>query len=190
MKTLLIDTSTEYLFVALVGEQTDYFCEKIDKAHAERLVYEINRLLKKNETQIDDIDALVTTIGPGSFTGVRLAITVAKTWGFAKKINVYGLSTLKAYSDLHQRVCVQLDARADRMYIGIYDQGVQIEDDCILSTSDVSNKLIMHNIKIIKDIDEVFKNPHTLIETMMHFKNDHHLVKHIHQLAPRYFKEV
>ena len=190
MKTLLIDTSTDYLFIALVGDQTDYFCEKLDKAHAERLIFEIEQLLKKTHTPINEVDAIITTLGPGSFTGIRLAITVAKTWGFAKNIKVYGLSTLQAYSNLYQRVSVQLDARAGRMYVGLYDRGMPIEEDCILPVEDVSRMLKLYDVTSIQDINQVFQNPLSIIETMMHFKDDQHLIKQTHQLAPRYFKEV
>lgn len=98
MKILFIDTHDELLTVALKIE------DKINKkevesinSHSVILLPLIESLIKEENINVEDLDRIVVVNGPGSFTGVRIGLTVAKTFGFAKNIPVYPISSLKAY---------------------------------------------------------------------------------------------
>ena len=56
------------------------------------MVEEIYNIMKRNNIKKEDIDSIVVGIGPGSYTGVRIALTIAKTMGYVLKAKVYGQS--------------------------------------------------------------------------------------------------
>ena len=81
MKILGIDTSTAIGSIGLIDEE-GIIAEQtlsISRQHASRLIPAIDKTLKSAELKIRDIDAVAVAIGPGSFTGVRIAVSTAKT---------------------------------------------------------------------------------------------------------------
>ena len=125
MKTLFIDTHSELLTVGVLIE------DKLNKkeiesynSHSVLLLPLLETILKEENIEIEDLDRIIVVNGPGSFTGIRIGLTVAKTIGYAKKIPVYPISSLKAY-------LVSTDTEEDKMaviednkgyYICVYDK--------------------------------------------------------------------
>src|SRR5687768_17200227 len=93
MRTLVIETATEACSVALFdGEQRIYIggtCEIIGRGHAERLVPMIAELPDKGRA-----GRVVVSLGPGSFTGVRIGLAAARALGLAWRAQVLGYPTL------------------------------------------------------------------------------------------------
>ncbi|MDF2721458.1 MAG: universal bacterial protein YeaZ [Paenibacillus sp.] len=97
-KLLAIDTSTGVLTVAL-SERKRIIAER--QTHAERnhsiqLLPQIDAMLKEAGTAPSDLDAVAVGVGPGSYTGVRIGVTVAKTFAWSLGIPVVGVSSLEA----------------------------------------------------------------------------------------------
>src|SRR5690554_581500 len=68
------------------------------------------------------IKRIVVASGPGSFTGVRIAVTIAKVWAYAKEVPLYAVSSLSVYRhETKPTICV-LDARRERSFAGVYAQ--------------------------------------------------------------------
>ena len=78
---------------------------------------ELNKVNKK----VEDIDSIVITEGPGSYTGVRIAMTIAKVFAATKKIDLYTISTLQLYAGNLNNTLVLLDARGNRVYSAAFD---------------------------------------------------------------------
>ena len=104
MRTLVIDSATEACSAALFedGALRDGFCEVIGRGHAERLVPMIAELPGKGEA-----DRIVVSLGPGSFTGVRIGVAAARALALAWGIPLHGYSALgiiaaKAAAAYHQ----------------------------------------------------------------------------------------
>ena len=101
MKILAIDTSTKAGSVCLlnndeiIGEL--YF--NLEKTHSERILPIIDYLLKFSKTDINEIDLFVSGIGPGSFTGIRIGLSIAKGFSFALKKPLIGVSSLDALAN-------------------------------------------------------------------------------------------
>ncbi len=139
MISLLLDSSSNRLSVAIAkGEKViAYYDEKAFQTQSELLVAKINELLKETNIRPQAITNIVVAYGPGSFTGVRIAVNVAKIWAYALKINLYKVSSLYVYkNNLRPTICV-LDARNNRSFAGIYTQNEVILEDTILTNEEV-----------------------------------------------------
>lgn len=100
MNILAIDTSLDCCAVAVkVGDSEDSIfadSKKISEGHAEQLPKILESVLSRSGLEIREIDRLGVTIGPGSFTGMRVGIAMAKGIAFVLKVPVVGISTLEA----------------------------------------------------------------------------------------------
>ena len=115
MNSLIIDTSTKYLYIALVKDDV-VLSEKIfegSKNHAGNSVYQIDLLLKEFNLKTSDLDNVYCGYGPGSYTGVRISVTIAKMLASFLDVNLYKVSSLflagSGYDN--KNVAVMFDAR-------------------------------------------------------------------------------
>jgi tRNA threonylcarbamoyl adenosine modification protein YeaZ len=123
MNLLVLDSSTGTLFLGLLvnGEPKDYLVETLDRQQSEWMVPRLMSFLKKNQLTMQEVNAFVVGDGPGSFTGVRLGLTLVKTFALLKPMPVYPISSLQLFA-LAPLSVVWLDARSDRMYVGVYER--------------------------------------------------------------------
>ena len=152
MKILGIDTSTAIGSIGLIDEG-EIIAEQtlsISRQHASRLIPAIDQTLKSAELKIRDIDAVAVAIGPGSFTGVRIAVSTAKTICYAIERPVIGISTLEsiAYNLAYipSEICVILDARKDEVYSAVFKNGVRQSNDRCLTISAILSEITPHAI--------------------------------------------
>ncbi|MDD5421865.1 MAG: tRNA (adenosine(37)-N6)-threonylcarbamoyltransferase complex dimerization subunit type 1 TsaB [Candidatus Omnitrophota bacterium] len=126
MKLLAIDTSTEYLSLAVTdgGRVLSSFHEKAAMKHSSLLVPMIDRVLKKAKLTPHGIDGICVSAGPGSFTGLRIGITTVKGFAYALKKRIVAVPTLDviAYNaeGFKGFLCPVLDARKGKVYACIY----------------------------------------------------------------------
>ncbi len=125
MKTLFIDSSRKSLSIAVVNSDELLFVSNVESysRHSNFLLKEIINVLNRTGTTIYDIDNILVLNGPGSFTGIRVGVTVSKTlaWVLSKKI--YVMSTLEAmmYSSLKNKINISvIPDRNNCFYVGIY----------------------------------------------------------------------
>jgi len=133
MKILCFDTCTEKMNV-VISENNDILGCKIvqttEKSYnSAHLIPVIIQLTKDCGILINDINAIGTNIGPGSFTGVRASATIARVMANQLDIPVVGVSSLEIYSLLNNTqkpsLCL-LDARRGKAYIAVYGQNQEI----------------------------------------------------------------
>lgn len=127
MKVIGIDTSTTCGSVGFIDEEGDILFEYQFKAqitHSERLLKAIEYVLKETGFNLEDIDGWAISLGPGSFTGLRIGISTAKGLAFATKKSIVGLSSLDilAYqiSPTPYLICPVIDARKGELYTCFY----------------------------------------------------------------------
>ena len=94
---LLLDSSNTSLTVALGNKDSliDEISYEAWQTQSEHMIPEINNLLDKHSVSRNDIIGVMVSIGPGSYTGVRIALTIAKVIALALKVNVYPVSALQ-----------------------------------------------------------------------------------------------
>lgn len=124
MKVLGIDTSTRTTAIGLI-EDDEVLAEynlRGRVSHSESVTDMIEEIFKKFEFSLEDIDLIAVGIGPGSFTGLRIGITIAKVLAFSLNKDLVGVSSLVAngMSD-YGKVATIVDARRGNVYGSIID---------------------------------------------------------------------
>lgn len=140
---LALDSSTATMSVALVrdGKAIDSFASLTERNHSVRIVSEMKLILARNGLRGEDLDAIAVGQGPGSYTGVRIGVTAAKTLAWAWGKPLVGVSSLEALaysawrgiqaSDLGDGgeawLVPLMDARRGQVYTARYEAGANGE---------------------------------------------------------------
>ena len=133
MAILALDTSTSVGSIALAraGEVLAESSLAVHATHSESVLPEIRRLMSATGLEPADLTTLVVGAGPGSFTGVRIAASLAKGICFARQIELFAYSSLAvvaAGASVAGRVCALFDARRGQGYGAGYEVGDAIEE--------------------------------------------------------------
>ena len=127
MKILGIDTSAKTLNLALVNDNkmlVDCRINTVDRAHSALILPLLNNILVLNSIKINEIEGIAVSIGPGSFTGLRIGLSTAKGLAFALSTPIVGINTLESYAfrwlDLPGRLCPLIRARRGEYYFAIF----------------------------------------------------------------------
>lgn len=159
MYSLIIDSATKKLYVSLLKDN-DILFENLSLGahdHAKNIVGIINNSLNAANIKVDDLDEVITGVGPGSYTGSRLAVTVAKMFAAFKNIPLYSVSTLTLMSSGNKgKILSYIDARHGNCFGSIVDT--------------INNKIIVEDSFIL--LDDLKKNEYDLIITEDDFKVD------------------
>jgi len=128
MYSLLLDSANRDLNVGLAKDNQiiDRISYQAWQRQSELMAVEVDAILKRNNISAKDIGEVVVTIGPGSYTGIRIALTIAKTLAFALDIKIYAVSSLISQKAPHQPTISVINARSNRSYVAIYDGDGQV----------------------------------------------------------------
>lgn len=209
MNILAIDTSTMISTVTIANDSEILgdFNVNQQKTHSESLVPMIETLLELLGMEFKDIDEFVIAEGPGSFTGLRIGMTIAKTLAQVNDKKLIPISTLLALannSSSDNLKVPMLDARGNRVYGAVYDKDFNeiIKEDLytIENFSEMVNDLD-EEIELIGDIslkyEDLFEKAKvlpinfrntigkSLIKLALENKNDYDL----YQLVPNYLRK-
>lgn len=126
MKILGIDTSTDICGIALTDDKTliTEFRSNIRRAHAEKIIHAIDRVLVDAKLKLHEIDGIAISIGPGSFTGLRIGLAAVKGLVLATKLAVVSVPSLDALvlsaRFWQNQICPLIKAQADEAYAALY----------------------------------------------------------------------
>jgi len=146
MVTVLLDSSNTNLSVGVARDNLllDYVSYEAWQRQSEFMIVELNKLLEKHNIAKEEIKEVIVAKGPGSYTGVRIAITIAKTIAVALDAKLYAVSSLRVQKDgAVPSICV-INARSGRSYVGVYQDQEIIVNDCIMKNDEVLNYLNEH----------------------------------------------
>lgn len=146
MINLLLDSSNIYLSVGIMKDDSllDFTSYESWQTQSENMVPEIDKLLKIHGITRNEIDGVVVAIGPGSYTGVRIALTIAKVMALALDIPVYPASSLHILKDDDKPSICLINARSGRSYFGVYQGSEVIISDCIKTNDEVIDYINEH----------------------------------------------
>ena len=190
--SLILDTSSKNLVVGIANEKvlkkTQYYAWQ---RQSEMTVQEINKLMKELEITFDDISEVVLTIGPGSYTGVRIAFTIGKMIALVKKIPIIQMSSLNALAGSEGRVMSVIDARGKRCYVGFYENGISVEKDGIMKNDEIieyaknNNYILTGEVGVLgleeKEVD--------LVTNMYEVSKLIKKTYNVHEVKPIYLKD-
>lgn len=161
MMYLLIDTSLKYPTVSIVEDDKILylFHEEINSDMSSKIMPIIDEGFKSINKSIDDIDKIFVINGPGSFTGIRIGVTIGKTIAWALKKDIVTISSLEfmATTKVDTNYIVPIiDARRGNVFAGIYDKDLNIIKDDKLINFEELKKSIDSNYTIVSyDLNNV-----------------------------------
>jgi len=174
---LAIETATDVCSVAFKNESGEIFEERIQSrgSHSEKLFLFIKALMKVHQFSVDDLDAVLVSEGPGSYTGLRIAASGVKGLLFGSEVPLYGIPTLASFAGAvlkkeppPSRIHAIIDARRKHVYhqqFSVIDNQLRAEsavntieitaleaaledDDCLVGTGiDRFSKKVRGSIK-------------------------------------------
>ena len=150
MKILCIDTSSSICSVAILEDTT--LIDKIDLdyglTHSETLMPVIKDMFENNNLSLKDIDLLVSDIGPGSFTGIRIGVSTIKAFSDSLNIPCIGINSLEvlAYNKKQEGlICSTINCKNDNCYFALYELKDEkynvLEEPCAKSSKEVLDLL-------------------------------------------------
>lgn len=196
--TLFIDTSSSYLNVAIIKNNIVYE-KKIESinSHSDYAIQTIESLFNDNNIKPKDIKTIMVINGPGSFTGLRIGVTIAKTYAWSFNLKLIPISTLKAYAlsykgyDYYVSV---IDARRNFVYASIYNSNYdELFKETYISIDELYEKIKnFKSIKLIgnkniKDIESTLPNLN-IFKIYTYYKYEEGVEPHF--LVPNYLKKV
>lgn len=132
MLRLFLDTSNKYLYIAVLNDLKVVFehVQPGNNNHSETLVQVLENTLKENNIELDNIEEIFVGRGPGSYTGVRVACTVAKVLAYIKNKKLCSFSSLDLLLTTNLtfgKVVCQMDARRGFSYAKAFNISENIE---------------------------------------------------------------
>lgn len=197
MKSLFINTSTDKMIVAIVvDDEIKYLCkENKGRDLSVSLMPSIEEAFQDSNLQPSDIDSIFVTDGPGSFTGIRMGITVAKTMAWGLKIKVIPISSLELMASTktdREYIVPLIDARRGYVFAGIYDNHLNsIMEDSYISLEDLKKEIGNKAVLYVSDDNfdlEVNESDYDILKIISNHKNDEGI--NPHKLKPNYLKST
>lgn len=192
MITLAMDSAYKMLTVGLYqdGNLLAGFSEPEFKKQSEMIFPVIEDLLKKTGLDYKDLDEVVITRGPGSYTGIRIAMTIAKVLCTSLHIPLYTISTMELYAGLEPGANVILDARGKRAYTAHVENG-KTDWMGIVEVENLPAWLDEHPGKLIGDafLLEQEEVPVDFLANFASLRPIAREVENVHALVPDYLKE-
>ena len=193
MNTLILDSTNIDLNVGLCINGHLYFvCYPCWQQQSEKMIPEIDKLLKEHNLSPKDINEVLVTNGPGSYTGVRIALTIAKVYCYALKIPCYVFSSLEVLMNVNKPSICLINARSNRSYFAVYDKNKCLIQDEVKPNHEVLNFIKEHpEYEVCGDLEYLNLKGYkgNLFETMLLLKSKEHLVKDIFTLKAVYLKD-
>jgi len=197
MRILYIDTSSSYLYTSivendkLISEIKEEFGQSLSEVALPRIV----SMFEDNNLSPKDIDKIIVVNGPGSFTGIRIGITIAKIYAWSLNIpitTIYSLEAMAISSKKDTYHVPILNARRGYVYTAIYDKDYkEVLKPCHILLTDLQEKLkdIKEYEYISNDeFDDLELNSYSpdMVKVVNYFKEKENI--NPHAVNPEYLK--
>lgn len=164
MITLYIDTSSSYLYTGIVqnGKLISCIKENYGQELSRVALPKIVSMFDKCKLVAKDINKIIVVDGPGSFTGIRIGITIAKIFAWSLNIPIITITSLEAMaiSNESDNVLVPIiDARRGYVYSAIYEKGIEKLNPQHIKIVDLYDKLNKYDKYIYITNDNLDLNP-------------------------------
>ena len=187
MKYLFINSATANLVVAILidGKITFLYDNNDDKDTSSKIMPVIDEAFRNSKIEPKEINKIFVVNGPGSFTGIRVGLTVAKVMGYSFNIPVIPLSSLEFMcSGYEEDVLALIDARRGYVFAGGYDKNLNsFYPDCyMLFDKNLSYKYVSYDSFSFDVLPPKFD----LLKMVKKHENDK--IINVHNVNPNYLK--
>ena len=136
---LLLDSSDQNLSVGIAKDNEVIYRSSFYawQRQSEYMIPEIEKALKEVDITLKEIDEIALGIGPGSYTGIRIPLSIAKTLNALFNTPIKALSSLRIMGTSSEKYIALMNARSNRSYIGIYDLGEVVLKDQVVTNEEV-----------------------------------------------------
>ena len=187
VKTFLtIDTATDILYVHVMKDGRPVFehQEKGHKDHAVKLLPTLIKALESSGLKGPDLDGILIGVGPGSYTGVRMGVVVAKMWAKEWDIPLFEISTLALMASAKTNpTVVMIDARNQHVFAGAYD--FSRPEPCLLKPGYYSRLFLAETYPEMDALETFNPNLEIILNAQAYEK-----VKSIDDLTPDYVRKT
>ncbi len=192
---LFIDTSTSYPIVSIIENNNikAMFNKKIDTDISVSIFSILDTMFKELNITPKDIKKIFIANGPGSFTGTRIGVTIAKVYGYSLNVDLIPVSTLEVLAGGVNKdyIVPVIDARRGFVYAGIYDKDLnKLADDRYISLDKLKEEIEGKDYMFVSydDIAGSIKPKIDLIKVINKHEKD--IPVNAHGLNPNYLKKT
>ena len=145
MKQVLIDTSYKYLTVCCFEDKklVASYSKEAFKSQSEMVMVALDQVVKEAGWKPNQLEKIIVVNGPGSYTGVRIAMTIAKTLSAISDIQVATVTSMQLIAKDKAEALVVLDARSDRVYAALVCHG-QLSKLGVYTIEEVKELRLLH----------------------------------------------
>ncbi len=139
MTTIVMDTSNQYLAVGIYQDGQLIANKQMigSKRQSEEAIPVLNALCEEAHIELRDVDEMIITKGPGSYTGVRVAMTIAKTLAVISNVKIKTISSLAAYGADGKKIAI-IDARSKKVFACVYEDGQPLTEEMLLTHEELA----------------------------------------------------
>ena len=184
MISMFIDTSLSDVSIALLknGKLLSLIHDNIPGEHSIYVSKYIEDILTENNILPKDVNEIIVVNGPGSFTGIRIGVTIAKIFAYLSNIRIVTITSLKArvIGVKGDYLLSIIDAKHNNYYVGLYDKDYNMLKEQFMTKEQKDSLIEMYNPIVITekedfDIEEIIKysnqleseNPHGVNPTYL-----------------------
>ncbi|MBR1581805.1 MAG: tRNA (adenosine(37)-N6)-threonylcarbamoyltransferase complex dimerization subunit type 1 TsaB [Bacilli bacterium] len=194
MISLILDSTNRDLNVGLGIDDklVDFVSYECWQRQSESMIPEIEKLFLKHQINPKDVNEIIVTKGPGSYTGMRIALTIAKIYSYSLNIPCYAISALAALSCEDKTSICLMNARSARSYFGVYKNGNIIISDTIKTNDEVLEFASKHPEYVLcGDLEYLDKEGYkaNVLYNLLRFKSEANKVDDIFKLKAVYLKD-
>ncbi len=191
---LILDTSNKELVVAIADEtkilaKTQYSAWQ---KQSEYTMVEVEKLFQQLRLTPQDINRIIVANGPGSYTGVRIALTIAKVMASLLPCRLCVISSLAAIAGVKGKQIAIMDARSKRAYVGIYNEGKALQDDVVMSLEELQKVIESHPDYALKGDLQLLNRevePIDYAQNLLELASIYDDVAEVDIVTPRYIKD-
>lgn len=196
MAEIYLDSTCDELAVGVCKDRnsnllsTTYKCWQ---AQSEYMLPELEKLFQQGNIDKKSIDKVYVSIGPGSYTGVRISLIIAKTIAVALNAEVYTISSLQILQEKDKKSICLMDARSERSFFAVYENEKVIEPDQIKTNDEVKLYIAEHPDYVVcgysKQLGISVETSHNnIVENMHRLRDCFSKVENALALKPVYMK--
>lgn len=185
MISMFIDTSLSDVSIALIkdGKLLSKINNSIPGEHSIYVTKYLDDILNENGLSSRDVDEIIVVNGPGSFTGIRIGVTIAKMFAYLQNIRIVSITSLLArvigYNSKY--LLSRIDAKHDNYYLGLYDEEYNVITEKFTNVSEMEEIIDKYSPLILDPSSEY--NIEKIIEYTKKLPSEN-----VHAVNPIYLK--